>query len=110
MKRLRIRPHAPVNATQYGAAAHAGAALRVGRQFVRSSGETEKPPSTTPQGVGMAALGLTPQGFRALRGAVQDAKVFRAVRGAGVSLAAASGYFARCGGRPEALPLDSAIF
>ena len=34
---------------------------------------------------------------------------FRAVRGAGVSLAAASGYFARCGGRPEALPLDSAI-
>ncbi len=29
---------------------------------------------------------------------------FRAVRGAGVSLAAASGYFARCGGRPGALP------
>ena len=27
-KRLRFRPHAPVNATRYGAAAHTGAALR----------------------------------------------------------------------------------
>ena len=74
------------------------------------SGETGKPPSTTPQGVGMAALGLTPQGFRALRGAVQDAKVFRAVRGAGVSLAAASGCFARCGGRPGLCPWTPEFF
>ena len=69
-------------------------------------------------GVGTAALGLTPRrlrhpqmalwddrGFRPLRRAG-----FRAVRGAGVSLAAASGYFARCDGRPEALPLDPTIF
>ena len=58
----------------------------------------------------MAALGLTPQGFRALRGAVQDAKVFRAVRGAGVSLAAASGCFARCGGRPGLCPWTPEFF
>ena len=50
------------------------------------------------------------RGLRHLRMALWDDGGFRAVRGAGVSLAAASGSFARCGGRPEALPLDSAIF
>ena len=48
--------------------------------------------------------------LRHLRMALWDDWGVRAVRGAGVSLAAASGYFARCDGRPEALPLDSAIF
>ena len=51
------------------------------------------------------ALGIAPSADGAM-----DDREFRAVRGAGVSLAAASGSFARCDGRPEALPLDSAIF
>ena len=44
-------------------------------------------------------MGLTPQGFRHLRMAVWEDREFRAVRGAGVSPAAASGSFARCDGR-----------
>ena len=59
-----------------------------------------------------------PHGFRPLRRTVWDDRGFRAVRGAGVSLAAASGYFARCDGRvfrplrraTRALPLDPRIF
>ena len=46
-----------------------------------------------------ASPGIAPSADGAL-----DDWGFRAVRGAGVSLAAASGYFARCGGRPVALP------
>ena len=56
---------------------------------------------------GLAAL---PRGLRQLRMALWDAWGFRPLRRVGVSLAAASGSFARCDGRPEALPLDSAIF
>ena len=40
-----------------------------------------------------------PHGFRPLRRTVWDDRGFRAVRGAGVSLAAASGDFAPCAGR-----------
>ena len=40
-----------------------------------------------------------PRRFRPLRRTVWDDRGFRAVRGAGVSLAAASGYFAPCAGR-----------
>ena len=42
--------------------------------------------------------------LRHLLMALWNAMGFRAVRGAGISLAAASGSFARCGGRPGALP------
>ena len=65
---------------------------------------------TTRDGVGTAALRLTPWGLRHLRMALWDDWVFRAVRGAGISLAAASGYFAPCEARPKALPLETAIF
>ena len=51
------------------------------------------------------AVGIAPSADGAL-----DDWGFRAVRGAGVSPAAAGGSFAGCGQRPEALPLDSAIF
>ena len=50
----------------------------------------KRPPSTTRNGVGTAALRLTPWGLRHLRMALWDDGGFRAVRGAGVSLAAAS--------------------
>ena len=50
----------------------------------------KRPPSTTRYGVGTAALRLTPWGLRHLRMALWDDGGFRAVRGAGVSLAAAS--------------------
>ena len=56
-------------------------------------------------GFGADAPGIPPSAD----GALND-RGFRAVRGAGISLTAASGSFARCDGRPEALPLDSAIF
>ena len=58
----------------------------------------KKPPSATRIGVGTVALAIG-RGLRALRGALGTIGVFRPVRGAGVSLAAASGSFARCGGR-----------
>ena len=65
----------------------------------RNSGATEgrRPPPT--DGVGPTALGRTPQGLRHLRMALWDAGVFRAVRGAGVSPAAAGGYFVPCAAR-----------
>ena len=50
-----------------------------------SSTRNIKPPSTTPRGVGTAALGLTPQRFRHLRMAVWDDREFRWLRPAGVS-------------------------
>ena len=111
-KRLRIRPHAPVNVTRYGAAAHAGAALRTwmdcpawfaGRVHHRTRYDI-RPPSSTRYGVGTAALGLTPWGLRPLRRALRDDGVFRWLRPAGISRRARRGYFARCVGRPGALP------
>ena len=56
------------------------------------------PPSTPCRGAAARAMAFG-RGLRHLRMALWDAGVFRAVRGAGVSLAAASGYFARCDGR-----------
>ena len=81
-------------------------------------GDAKRPPSATRFGVGTTALVLTPQDLRHLRMALWTtenfapcaARVFRPLRRAGVSLAAASGYFARCDGRPKALPLETAIF
>ena len=64
----------------------------------------KRPPSATRDGVGTAALGLTPQGLRHLRMALWDDGGFRPVRGAGVSPAAAGGNFAPCEARPGALP------
>ena len=111
-KRLRIRPHAPVNVTRYGAAAHAGAALRTwmdcpawfaGRVHHRTRYDI-MPPPTTRYGVGTAALGLTPWGLRPLRRALRDDGVFRWLRPAGISRRARRGCFVRSGGRPGALP------
>ncbi len=65
-------------------------------------GSTRRPLSATRHGVGTAALRLTPWGLRHLRMALWDA--------GGVSRRARRGYFARCDGRPKALPLDSAIW
>ena len=125
-KRLRIRPHAPVNVTRYGAAAHAGAALRTwmdcpawfaGRVHHRTRYDI-RPPSSTRYGVGTAALGLTPWGLRPLRRALRDDGVFRWLRPAGISRRARRGCFAGCGQRvfrplrraTGALPLDPAIW
>ena len=55
-------------------------------------------------GVGTAALRLTPWRLRHLRMALWDDWGVRAVRGAGISPAAAGGSFAPCAGRPGALP------
>ena len=52
-------------------------------------GVPKRPPSATRDGVGTAALRLTPWGLRPLRRTLWDDGVFRAVRGAGVSPAAA---------------------
>ena len=64
-------------------------------------GCTKRPPSTTCDGVGTAALRLMPYGLRHLRMALLDAR--------DVSPAAAGGYFALCEARPNALPLETAI-
>ena len=50
------------------------------------------------------------QGLRHLRMALWDAGGFRPLRRTGVSRRARRGYFARCDGRPKALPLETAIF
>ena len=67
-----------------------------------SGGAPKRPPSTTRDGVGTAALRHTPRGLRHLRMALWDDGGFRAVRGAGVSPAAA-GDRGRC-------PLDPCDF
>ena len=60
----------------------------------------KRPPSTTRYGVGTAAFGFA--GDCAICG-------WRFGR-LGISLAAASEYFAPCAARPKALPLETAIF
>ena len=50
------------------------------------------------------------RGLRHLRMALWDAGGFRPLRRAGASRRARRGYFARCGGRPKAEPLETAIW
>ena len=67
--------------------------------------------STTvhPTGGGDGGHGHWPGGAPSADGAMDDWG-FRPLRRAGVSLAAASGSFAPCAGRPKALPLETAIW
>ena len=86
--------------------------IRTPNEMGYRAGETGKPPPTTPRGVGTAALGpseTAPEIAPSADGAMDDWE-FRPLRRAGVSLAAASGNFAPCAGRPKALPLETAIF
>ena len=99
-KRLRIRTHAPVNVTRYGAAAHTGAALRtwtdcpawfVGWARYRTRYDI-RPSSATRDGVGTAAFGFAGDSaicgwrFGTLRDFARcGGRVFRWLRPAGIS-------------------------
>ena len=74
------------------------------------SGGIKRPPSATRDGVGTTALRLTTWGLRHLWMALWDDWGFRPLRRAGISLAAASGYFAPCAGQPGALPPGPYVF
>ena len=73
-------------------------------------GTAKRPPSATPSWGGDGGLTALPWGLRHLRMALRDDGGFRPLRRAGVSRRARRGNFARCGGRPKALPLETAIW
>ena len=112
----RFRSHAPVNATRYRRDdvdivpyKHGWTASFCWRVGMSSDTVRHKASVRHPLWGGDGGLRLCRE-FRHLRMAVWDAKGFRPLRRAGVSLAAASGYFAPCAARPGLCPWTPRFF